>query len=105
MSQSWQRTSLCQAGPGEASGNKGQGGRGLTLQGWRPGIEAVRWGSIDQQEGSEDKLVDTRPTSERCTQCRKNTIDTVWMQVFACWTLHTRTVLKYPSLFMDMNRD
>ena len=34
-------------------------GRGLTLQGWRPGIEVVRWGSIDQQEGSEDQLVDS----------------------------------------------
>lgn len=57
MSQTWQRAPQCQAGPSEVSGKEGQGGRGLTLQGWWPGIEAVRWGSIDQQEGSEDQLV------------------------------------------------
>lgn len=50
---------LCQAGPSEASGKEGQGGWGLTLQGWWPGIEVVRWGSIDQQEGSQDQLVET----------------------------------------------
>ncbi len=63
MSQTWQQTELCPAGPGEASGKGGQEGRGLTLQGWWPGIEAVGWGSIDQREGSEDQRVKTAVSS------------------------------------------
>lgn len=55
------------AGLREGSGKERRGGRGQNLQGWRPGIEVVRWGSIDQQERSSDQLMETTGGSEPCT--------------------------------------
>lgn len=63
MSWTWQPAPLCQPGPSEASG-KGQGGKGADSAGMWPGIEVVRWGSTDQQEGSEDQLMKTADWTE-----------------------------------------
>lgn len=73
------RVSLCQAGPSEASGKEGQGGWRLTLQGWWPGIEVVvRWGCIDQQEGSEDQLVENANWSHVRAMYKTYSMDRLW---------------------------
>lgn len=74
MRQTWPCALLCQAGPREGSRKERWEGRGQNLQEWCPGIEAVRWGSIDQQEGSSDQLMETaggsahiyKPWVKRC---------------------------------------
>lgn len=73
--------------------------RGLTLQGWWPRIEAVRWGSIDQQGGSRISWwrARTRPTSEGCTQCRTHcrySTDRLWHFRKEGRLLHANTLLK-----------
>ena len=49
MSKTWHWATSCQAGPTELSVQEGQAGRGLTLQEWWSGIEAVVFASIDQR--------------------------------------------------------
>lgn len=59
-----------------------RGGKGADSAGMWPGIEVVRWGSIDQQEGSEDQLMKTADWTEwsmyLITLDKYYTVDTQW---------------------------
>ncbi|MEQ2195399.1 hypothetical protein XENOCAPTIV_012174 [Xenoophorus captivus] len=100
MRQTWPCTLLCQAGPREGSGKERQGGRGQKLQGWCPGTEAVRWGSIDQQERSSDQLMETTGGSEPCTDLKTLCEDCVTPDghMRLCASLNKTVLVKFPSL-------